>query len=103
MFPQLALLLPLGHKKTMGSLGYSIALKLKVMPTTVLLASQKILTFLCCCDQKSVNLQYITLDCLDDGTNESLTKSLKFQVLFFFILFIDLGHSKLFIFIFIIL
>ena len=26
--------------------------------------------------QKSVNLQYITLGCLDDGTNESLTKSL---------------------------
>ena len=24
---------------------------------------------------KSVNLQYITLGCLDDGTNESLTKS----------------------------
>ena len=31
---------------------------------------------------KSVNLQYITLGCLDDGTNELLTKSLMFQVLF---------------------
>ena len=31
---------------------------------------------------KSVNLQYITLGCLDDGTNESSTKSLMFQVLF---------------------
>ena len=52
---------------------------------------------------KSVNIQYITLGYLDDGTNESSTKSLMFQVLFFFILFIDLGHSKLFIFIFVIL
>ena len=52
---------------------------------------------------KSVNLQYIMLGCLDDGTNESLTKSLMFQVLCFYILFIDLGHSKLFIFIFVIL
>ena len=52
---------------------------------------------------KSVNLQYITLGCLDDGTNESSTKSLMFQVLFFLILFIDLGHSKLFIFICVIL
>ena len=32
---------------------------------------------------KSVNLQYITLGCLDDGTNESSTKSLMFQVLLF--------------------
>ena len=39
----------------------------------------------------------------DGGTNESLTKRLMFQVLLFFILFIDLGHSKLFIFIFVIL
>ena len=31
---------------------------------------------------KSVNLQYIKLGCLDDGTNESSTKSLMFQVLF---------------------
>ena len=44
---------------------------------------------------KSVNLQYITLGCLDDGTNELSTKSLMFHVLFFSILFIDLGHSKL--------
>ena len=28
---------------------------------------------------KSVNLQYNTLGCLDDGTNESSTKSLMFQ------------------------
>ena len=32
---------------------------------------------------KSVNLQYNTLCCLDDGTNESSTKRLMFQVLFF--------------------
>ena len=32
---------------------------------------------------KSVNLQYITLDCLDYGTNESSTKSLMLQVLSF--------------------
>ena len=32
---------------------------------------------------KSVNLQYITLGCLDDGTNKSETKTLMFQVLFF--------------------
>ena len=34
-------------------------------------------------DYKSVNLQYITLSCSDDATNESLTKSLMFQVFFF--------------------
>ena len=34
-------------------------------------------------DINSVNLQYITLGCLDDGTNESWTKSLMFEVLFF--------------------
>ena len=34
---------------------------------------------------KSVNLQYNTPVCLDDGTNESSTKRLMFQVLFFFI------------------
>ena len=51
--------------------------------------------------QKSVNLQYITLGCLDDGTNKSSTKSLMSQVLFFLILFIDLGHLKLFIVIFV--
>ena len=33
---------------------------------------------------KSVNLQYITLGCLDDGTNKSSTKSLMFQLLFFY-------------------
>ena len=33
---------------------------------------------------KSVNLQYITLGCLDDGTNESSTKRLMFQVIHFF-------------------
>ena len=33
--------------------------------------------------QSNVNLQFITLGCLDDGTNESSTKSLMFQVLFF--------------------
>ena len=32
---------------------------------------------------KSVNLQNDTLGCLDDGTNESSTKSLIFQALFF--------------------
>ena len=32
---------------------------------------------------KSVNLQYITLGCLDDGTNKLSTKHLMFQVLFF--------------------
>ena len=48
-------------------------------------------TYFCCAiqknsadDQKSVNLQYITLACLDDGTNESSTKRMMFQVLFFF-------------------
>ena len=40
---------------------------------------------------KSVNLQYITLGCLDNETNESSTKGLMFQVLFSFILFIGLG------------
>ena len=45
---------------------------------------------------KSVNLQYITLGCLDDGTNESSTKSLMFQVCTIsFTLFIDIEHSKL--------
>ena len=41
---------------------------------------------------KSVNLQYITLGGLHDGTNESSTKSLMFQVLFFLYFFIDLPH-----------
>ena len=35
---------------------------------------------------KSVNLQYITLGHWDDGTNESSTQRLMFQVLFFFII-----------------
>ena len=35
---------------------------------------------------KSVNLQYNTLGCLDDGTNEPSTKRLMFQVLFFYTL-----------------
>ena len=34
------------------------------------------------CNMKSVNLQYNTLGCLDDGTNESSTKHLMLQVLF---------------------
>ena len=54
-------------------------------------------------DQKSVNLQYNTLVRWAYGTKDSSTKCLMFEVLFFFILFIDLGHSKLFIFIFVIL
>ena len=35
-------------------------------------------------NKKSVNLQYITLGCLDNGTNESSIKSLIFQLLFFY-------------------
>ena len=38
-------------------------------------------------NQTSVNLQYITLNCLDNGTNKSLAKSLMFQniiLLYFF-------------------
>ena len=35
-------------------------------------------------EQKSVNLQYITLGCLNDGTNKSSTKRLMFQVIFFY-------------------
>ena len=34
--------------------------------------------------KKSVNLQYNTLGCLDDGTNKSQIKSLMFQVSFFY-------------------
>ena len=34
--------------------------------------------------QKSINLQYNTLGCLDDWTNKSSTKRLMFHVLFFF-------------------
>ena len=47
---------------------------------------------------KSVNLQYITLDCLDDGTNESSTKSLMFQVLFFLHLQAQGNQNSLFLF-----
>ena len=50
---------------------------------------------------KSVNLQNIMLGCMDNGTNELVLKCLMFQVLFYFIFFIDLGHSKLFLFIFV--
>ena len=46
---------------------------------------------------QTVNLQYITLGYLDDGTNESSTKSPMFQVLFFY------TFHRLFIFIFLIL
>ena len=46
---------------------------------------------------------YYTIYILDDGTNELSIKSLMFQLLLFFILFTDLEHSKLFIFIFVIL
>ena len=35
---------------------------------------------------KSVDLQYNTLGCLDDGTNKSSTKRLMFQVLFLFMI-----------------
>ena len=38
------------------------------------------------CYHKSVNLQYITLVCLDDGTNESLNERLMFQVSFFYMI-----------------
>ena len=37
---------------------------------------------------------YTALGCLEDGTNKSLTKSLMFQVLFFFILFKKLRALK---------
>ena len=50
--------------------------------------------------KKSVNLQYNTLGCLDDGTNESPTKPLMFQVLFFFHNFLQNSLQKLFQFIF---
>ena len=35
--------------------------------------------------EKSINLQHNTLGCLEDGTNESSTKRLMFQVLFLFL------------------
>ena len=44
---------------------------------------------------KSVNLQYIMLGCLDDATNESSTKSLMFQVLFFWAHSIFFEHSQI--------
>ena len=50
--------------------------------------------------QKSVNLQYNTLGCLDDGTNESSNKLLMFQVLFFFHDFLQNSLQKFFQFIF---
>ena len=37
-------------------------------------------------DMKSVNLQFNTLGRLDDGTNESSTKRLMFQILLFFMI-----------------
>ena len=49
--------------------------------------------------QKSENLQYDTLVCWSDRTNDSATKSLKFQVSFLIIFY---RHSKLFIFILVI-
>ena len=51
-------------------------------------------------NMKSVNLQYNTLGCLDDGTNESSTKRLMFQVLFFFHDFLQNSLQKSFQFIF---
>merc|ERR1712016_26656 len=47
-------------------------------------------------DQKSVNLQYNTLGRLDDGTNESSTKRLMFQLLFFFHDFLQNSLQKYF-------
>ena len=49
---------------------------------------------------KSVNLQYNTLGCLDNGTNKSSTKRLMFQVLFFFHDFLQNSLQKSFQFIF---
>ena len=55
-----------------------------------------------CFYQKSVNLKYITLGHLDDGTNESSTKRMMFQALFFFHDFLQnsLQKSIQFIFLF---
>ena len=50
--------------------------------------------------QKSVNLQYNTLGCLDERTNESSTKRLMFKVLFFFHDFLQNSLQKSFQFIF---
>ena len=51
-------------------------------------------------DHKSVNLQYNTLGCLDDGTNESSAKRLMFQVLYLFHDFLQNYLQKSFQFIF---
>ena len=53
--------------------------------------------------QKSVNLQYNMLGPLDDETNESSTKRLMFQVLFFFHDFLQNSLQKSFQFIFLFL
>ena len=50
-------------------------------------------------DLKSVNLQYNTMVRWDAGTKDSSTKRLMFQALFFSLFFIDLWHSKPYIFI----
>ena len=49
----------------------------------------------CLVNLKSVNLQYNTLVHWDAGTKDSSTKHLMFQVLFFSLFLIDLGHLKL--------
>ena len=54
-------------------------------------------------EHKSVNLQFNTLVHRADGANESSTKRLMFQVFFFSYFLIGFGHSKIFIFIFMIL
>ena len=43
---------------------------------------------------KSVNLQYIMRGCLHDGTKESSTKSLMFQVLFFLYFLVTYGTQN---------
>ena len=48
---------------------------------------------------KTDNLQYNTLGYWVDGMNDSSNKHLLFQALFFSQFLIDLGHSKLLIFI----
>ena len=48
---------------------------------------------------KSINLQYNTLGRLDDGTNESSTKRLMFQALFFFMILLQNSLQKSFQFI----
>ena len=44
---------------------------------------------------KSINLQLNTLGCLDDGANESSTKRLMFQVLYFFHDFLQNAMQKI--------